>query len=360
MDRTEAYRRWKARIDADEVDIPDQSGITKKSPVGDPLDGQQATGDGAGSPAGPAPAAPDASAFLDPFTGQVSDIPGFLRYLSESKGGRQQLFGEGLQGSSAYQNAPSSVRSFLGSRFDPLEARYLAQGISEPGRGLGNFADFSRQNAQGLGGGGWRDIFSNLWGQFGGVGSAEDVDALGGPSAAGYDLLRNRGLDIFRQAVQANLNPVLSRAAGNVLGQRFANYGRAEAGAPSNQMEFIRQQLPGWASILGNVPTPAVPIRKYGEPSDFDDLSGANNFGAGADQPVVDTPTVPARTYVEPSDFDDLSGANNFGAGADQREAVEVVRSVSGMEGPRSMRHEVDYDPTSLGLRRRLLLMKTW
>ena len=237
------------------------------------------------------PTAADPSAFLDPFTGQVSDIPGFLRYLSESKGGRQQLFREGLQGSGAYQNAPSSVRSFLGSRFNPLEAQYLAQGIAEPGRGLGNFADFSRQNAQGLGGQGWKDLFSNLWGQFGGVGSAADVDALGGPAAAGYDVLRNRGLELFGQAIQANLNPVLSRAADRVLGQRFADYGRAEAGAPSNQMEFLRQQLPGWQSILGNVPTPSAPIRPaftYGEPSDFDDLSGEAGFGAPG------TPTTPS------------------------------------------------------------------
>ena len=66
----------------------------------------------------------------------MTDIPGFLRYLSESQGGRQQLFGENLRGNQGYQNAPSSVRGFLNSRFNPLEAQYIAQGITDPGTGL--------------------------------------------------------------------------------------------------------------------------------------------------------------------------------------------------------------------------------
>ena len=49
--------------------------------------------------------------------------------------------------------------------------------------------------------------------QYGGIGDQAGVDALSGPGAAGYELLKSRGVDLLGQAVSSNLNPVLSRAA---------------------------------------------------------------------------------------------------------------------------------------------------
>ena len=189
---------------------------------------------------------------IDPFTGAVQDIAGFLRHLSKSESGRRRLFNENLTTSPAYLGAPSHVQQYLQSRFNPLEAQYLAQGITSPGEGAGgNFNQFLGQTPNTLGGQGWRDLYGNIHQMFGGVGSAGDVAGLGGPQAAGYELLRNRGADIFGQAIQANLNPALAGAANRVLGQRFAGYSSAIQGAPSNQADFIRQQHPEWASILG-------------------------------------------------------------------------------------------------------------
>ena len=118
-------------------------------------------------------------------------------------------------------------------------------------------------------------------------------------------------LDIFRQAVQANLNPVLSRAAGNVLGQRFCQV-RSGRGRCALKPNGVHQTAASWmgSRYWGNTPTPAAPIRKYGEPSDFDDLSGEAGFGV---PPAAPTPAAPIRTYGEPSDFDDLSGQAGFG-----------------------------------------------
>ena len=208
-------------------------------------------GDGGLPPPGATGGATNAGG-IDPFTGAVQDIAGFLRHLSESESGRRRLFNENLTTSPAYLGAPSHVQRYLQSRFNPLEAQYLAQGITSPGEGAGgNFNQFLGQTPNTLGGQGWRDLYGNIQQMFGGVGSAGDVAGLGGPQAAGYEILRNRGADIFGQAIQANLNPALAGAANRVLGQRFAGYGAAVQGAPSNQADFVRQQYPEWASILG-------------------------------------------------------------------------------------------------------------
>ena len=199
------------------------------------------------SPQDPAPAA---NPGIDPFTGRVTDVDAFLNFLSEDRGGRSRLFRESLGGSPGYVNAPSHVRSFMQSRFDPMEAAYVGGAIVDPASG-GDFNAFMGGTGRAPSAEGWKGLFGDIWGKFGGVGSAEDVDALGGPDAAGYDALRNNALNIFGQAARANVNPALARSVDRVLGQRFADYGRATAGAPSNQFEFVRGQLPGWASILG-------------------------------------------------------------------------------------------------------------
>ena len=225
-----------------------------------PFLGPVTEGDGGFQPPGPGEVVPPPGATggaanaggIDPFTGAVQDIAGFLRHLSESESGRRRLFNENLTTSPAYLGAPSHVQQYLQSRFNPLEAQYLAQGITSPGEGAGgNFNQFLGQTPNTLGGQGWRDLYGNIHQMFGGVGSAGDVAGLGGPQAAGYEILRNRGADIFGQAIQANLNPALAGAANRVLGQRFAGYGAAVQGAPSNQADFVRQQYPEWASILG-------------------------------------------------------------------------------------------------------------
>ena len=194
----------------------------------------------------------------DPFTGQVSDINALLGYLSENQSGRQRLFSEQLAGSSGYQNAPGHVRSFLNSRFDPLNSQYLAQAAVNPGQGAGgNFNDYLSQNQNTLDPKGWRDLYGGIRDTFGGVDSASALSALegqsgvGGGQGAAYEMLRGNGLGIMQQAARANLNPALARASDRVLNQRFTNFGAASEGAPSNQAEFVRQQDPFWRSILG-------------------------------------------------------------------------------------------------------------
>ena len=202
----------------------------------------------------PPQTADDLPGFLsgqDPFTGQVHDIPGLIQELSRTSGGRRDLFNDNLYSSPAYASSPSSVQSFLRGRFDPLETQYAAQGIVNPGQAP-NFNTFLAGNPSALGGQGWRDLFGNIFSRFGGVGSAEDVSGLGGSQQLGYDTLRTQGADILNQAIGANVHPALANSASNVLGQRFANWSQALAGAPSNQWEFVRQQAPLWQAILGS------------------------------------------------------------------------------------------------------------
>ena len=191
----------------------------------------------------------------DPFTGGVMDIAGLIGSMSEDTGGRRQLFQESLGASPAFANAPSHVQSFLGSRFDPLEARYVAEGITDPGGGQ-DFHSFLGGNPQALGGEDWRSLFEAIRALTSGVQSADDITAMGmapgsgGPSEAAYNTLRQHGGNILEQAVSANVHPALAGAVRQLLGRRLMEYGSAIAGAPSNQAEFVRQEAPQWEQVL--------------------------------------------------------------------------------------------------------------
>ena len=191
----------------------------------------------------------------DPYTGAVQDPLALLDFLSQDSQGREQLFDESLYGSASFASAPSHVRSFLASRFDPLEAQYLAQGITDP-MGGSDFRSYLMENPQVAGGEEWRGLFDTINSLASGVQSEEDMMQLGqtqgGPSAAAYELLRNQGSDILGAAVGANIHPALANSARRQLSRDLMNYQSAAAGAPSNQAEFLRQQIPMWESILAN------------------------------------------------------------------------------------------------------------
>ena len=89
-----------------------------------------------------------------------------------------------------------------------------------------------------------------------GVQSEQDMMQLGqtqgGPSAAAYELLRSQGGDILGTAVGANIHPALANAARGQIARDMMLYQSAAAGAPSNQAEFVRQQIPLWEQILAN------------------------------------------------------------------------------------------------------------
>ena len=213
------------------------------------------------APAGVAPV--EGGVGFDPFTGAVDDVGGFLRFLSEDQGGRRQLFNESVYGNPGFDSASNSVQSFIRSRFDPLEAQYLAQGIADPSGGS-DFRSYLSENPTAMSGDQWGPLFQAISDLAGSVQSQDDLDMLGmtpgvegaadaagSPGAAAYELLRNRGADILGAAVGANIHPALARAAQQDLSRRQTQYGSAEAGAPSNQAEFVRQQIPRWQAILG-------------------------------------------------------------------------------------------------------------
>ena len=191
----------------------------------------------------------------DPFTGAVEDPLGLLRFLSEDQGGRQQLFRESLHTNPSYSSSPEHVRSFLQSRFDPLEAQYVAQGLTDP-RGGDDFRSYLAQNPQTLGGEDWSELFgiiNNLASSVQSEGDLADIgeSPVGGPSAAAYDVLRSRGGDLLQTAVGANVHPALAQAARRDMARRLLEYGSAADGAPSNQAEFVRREVPRWQAVLG-------------------------------------------------------------------------------------------------------------
>ena len=191
----------------------------------------------------------------DPYTGAVQDPLGLLNFLSQDSQGREQLFDESLYTSPSYASAPSHVRSFLASRFDPLESQYLAQGIADPSGGS-DFRSYLMDNPQVAGGDEWRNMFAAINSLASGVQSEQDMmqlgQAQGGPSAAAYELLRNQGADILGTAVGANIHPALANAARGQVVRDLMRYQSAAAGAPSNEAEFVRQQTPLWEQILAN------------------------------------------------------------------------------------------------------------
>ena len=190
---------------------------------------------------------------IDPFTGGATDIPGFMRFLSSDREGRKSLFDE------SFINAPNlqkDVYDFARSRFDPLDAQYVAQGVVDPAGGP-DFRQYMSENPQALGGDDWKTLFAAISGLASSVGSPDDLMSLGatagagGPQAAAYNTLRESGGDILGAAIGANIHPALAQAASRELGRRLLEYGSAAAGAPSNQAEFVRQEAPLWRSILG-------------------------------------------------------------------------------------------------------------
>ena len=191
----------------------------------------------------------------DPYTGAVQDPLGLLNFLSQDSQGREELFDESLYTSPSYGSAPSSVRSFLSSRFDPLESQYLAQGIADPSGG-DDFRSYLMENPQVAGADEWRNMFESINTLASGVQSEEDVMQLGqtqgGPSAAAYELLRNQGADILGSTVGQTIHPALANAARRILSRDLMSYQSAAAGAPSNEAEFVRQQAPLWEQILAN------------------------------------------------------------------------------------------------------------
>ena len=214
---------------------------------------------GPGSPQGAAgnpPGADPAVGPQDPFTGAITDIDAYLDELSGTPSARRGLFQENLGGSPQYLNAPRQVQSFLSGRFDPLNALYVGQSAADPSRPGEDFASFLGANQRSPTGENWRDLWGSINQNYGGVGSAEDLAALGrtpgvgGALEAGYTSLMNQGRNVFGQAVRSNVHPALSRAVDSVLNQRWNQWSGPTQGSPSNQMAFLQEQNPLWQSVL--------------------------------------------------------------------------------------------------------------
>lgn len=190
----------------------------------------------------------------DPFTGGVTDTEGLLRSLSEDRRGRRQLFEEGIDSSAGFANAPGHVKSFLGSRFSPLDAQYVAEAAENPAAAGGDFREFMAQNQQAPGADRWRDLLRSVGEIVATQGQGVEPQPMGpmppppetGQDAAIYELLRNNGVNVLNQGVRAGLNPALAQAADRVLSRQYADWSSASRGAPSNQAEFVRQHLPQW------------------------------------------------------------------------------------------------------------------
>ena len=206
---------------------------------------------------GPSGGPVDAGTFgHDPFTGRVDNIQNLLQGLSETPGGRRELFNQSLDRSAAFAGAPNYVRNFLGSQFNPLEAQYVTRSLTDPGAS-GDFQGFLSSNPGTLEPNEWKSLFNSINDLAGSVQSQEDLLALGttpgggGLNKTAYEVLREHGSNILKQAVSANVHPALATAARGELDRRFRDYSSAVQGAPSNQAEFVRQQAPLWESILG-------------------------------------------------------------------------------------------------------------
>ena len=208
-------------------------------------------------PGGPSGGPIDAGTYgHDSFTGRVDNIQNLLQELSDTPGGRRELFNQSLDRSSSFAGAPGYVQRFLGSRFNPLEAQYVTQGLTNPGSS-GDFQGFLSSNPGTLEPNEWKSLFNSINDLAGSVQSEEDLIALGatpgggGQNKVAYDILAEHGSNILKQAVSANVHPALATAARRELDRRFGDYSSAVQGAPSNQAEFVRQQAPLWESILG-------------------------------------------------------------------------------------------------------------
>ena len=143
------------------------------------------------APAGVAPV--EGGVGFDPFTGAVDDVGGFLRFLSEDQGGRRQLFNESVYGNPGFDSASNSVQSFIRSRFDPLEAQYLAQGIADPSGGS-DFRSYLSENPTAMSGDQWGPLFQAISDLAGSVQSQDDLDMLGMTPSASRERLTRRAV----------------------------------------------------------------------------------------------------------------------------------------------------------------------
>ena len=158
---------------------------------------------------------------------------------------RRRLYSAALYASPSWSGAQAHVRSHLQSRFDPLEAQYLALGTLYPGE-VGIWWDYLKSNPLLLGGEGWRHLFGER---------TDRAFFVQNPSNCSYRLLDEHGVNILTQAVSANSSPALASAARDGIARNFLVYSTPELGGPGGgQAEFVRQEQARWGGILSPQP----------------------------------------------------------------------------------------------------------